>query len=275
MATTENGKVHVVEQMDAPDAKADELMVAPLITPKVAEEMENMVGALRKVLLAVPGVAPDTVTNLLDISDRPAFKLPAEIDTKSKIWRMLMKADGRREQRAMLACVISWWTQNPMLTLRTLEVALRAVQCMSCLVAIGAKGNATSPAGTSRPYGLCLITEGMQYAIAQMAHENIDYDENLRRLEQCGILNLPPNTSKQYVEEGVKEIAHLGTLGECIQCGQHVGKKILECGGCRMIRYCGRACQKKHWPLHRPHCRSPLTEKRNPDNELNTEALDA
>ena len=27
------------------------------------------------------------------------------------------------------------------------------------------------------------------------------------------------------------------------------------CGGCRLVRYCGAACQKADWPAHKAACR--------------------
>jgi len=33
--------------------------------------------------------------------------------------------------------------------------------------------------------------------------------------------------------------------------------KLKECGGCRMVQYCSRACQKTHWKEHKKHCKQP------------------
>ncbi|EXJ70466.1 uncharacterized protein A1O5_06535 [Cladophialophora psammophila CBS 110553] len=32
----------------------------------------------------------------------------------------------------------------------------------------------------------------------------------------------------------------------------------LACGGCRLLAYCGKACQKNHWPEHKKVCKSSL-----------------
>ncbi|KAK2757688.1 hypothetical protein FQN54_004657 [Arachnomyces sp. PD_36] len=33
------------------------------------------------------------------------------------------------------------------------------------------------------------------------------------------------------------------------------------CKNCRLVTYCGPACQKSHWPDHKPECRSPLGQE--------------
>jgi tetratricopeptide (TPR) repeat protein len=40
---------------------------------------------------------------------------------------------------------------------------------------------------------------------------------------------------------------------KCGACGK-VAKKLSVCGGCEKIQYCGAACQKKHWPVHKRAC---------------------
>ncbi|KIW22047.1 hypothetical protein, variant [Cladophialophora immunda] len=32
----------------------------------------------------------------------------------------------------------------------------------------------------------------------------------------------------------------------------------LACGGCRLVSYCAKDCQKEHWAEHKVHCKSPL-----------------
>jgi MYND finger len=31
---------------------------------------------------------------------------------------------------------------------------------------------------------------------------------------------------------------------------------LSQCSGCRMVKYCSAACQKKDWPNHKKFCRS-------------------
>ena len=33
------------------------------------------------------------------------------------------------------------------------------------------------------------------------------------------------------------------------------GREKRVCSGCRSVRYCSEACQRIHWPCHRPECR--------------------
>ena len=54
------------------------------------------------------------------------------------------------------------------------------------------------------------------------------------------------------------------------------GKKT--CGACRAVKYCGKACQKAHWKVHKPRCadlanyrlRVQLDGKVNPDGTRST-----
>ena len=39
----------------------------------------------------------------------------------------------------------------------------------------------------------------------------------------------------------------------CGACGVAVEEHSY-CAGCRMVRYCGRRCQRDHWPQHRLVC---------------------
>ncbi len=44
----------------------------------------------------------------------------------------------------------------------------------------------------------------------------------------------------------------------CACCGKVKaleGGKLRECTGCRSVRYCGRECQLKHWPVHKAPCK--------------------
>ena len=38
----------------------------------------------------------------------------------------------------------------------------------------------------------------------------------------------------------------------CANCGTPAS---LRCGGCKILTYCGRQCQKAHWPAHKALCR--------------------
>jgi len=40
-------------------------------------------------------------------------------------------------------------------------------------------------------------------------------------------------------------------------CPQTSTSKLKECGGCRVVEYCSRACQKAHWKQHKKHCIQP------------------
>ncbi len=45
-----------------------------------------------------------------------------------------------------------------------------------------------------------------------------------------------------------------GEFVTCAACGKP-GKTLSVCGACRNMRYCGRECQRKHWPVHKKSCK--------------------
>lgn len=40
----------------------------------------------------------------------------------------------------------------------------------------------------------------------------------------------------------------------CIGCNKDQQDKLKTCGRCRVVRYCSKECQTKHWPEHKPYC---------------------
>lgn len=51
-----------------------------------------------------------------------------------------------------------------------------------------------------------------------------------------------------------------GRMRKCKNCRVAKGEsKLFVCKRCRKVRYCGRACQKKHWMKHRNKCVSIVT----------------
>eukprot|EP00959_Pyramimonas_sp_CCMP1952_P286621 5993414-Pyramimonas_sp.AAC.2 len=49
-----------------------------------------------------------------------------------------------------------------------------------------------------------------------------------------------------------------GARGACAACGA-TGRKLLRCGKCRGVSYCGAGCQRKHWSSHKQACGSPVS----------------
>lgn len=46
--------------------------------------------------------------------------------------------------------------------------------------------------------------------------------------------------------------------GVCAQCGGGPAagqERLLKCGRCKGVRYCGPECQKAHWPVHKQECK--------------------
>jgi hypothetical protein len=50
-----------------------------------------------------------------------------------------------------------------------------------------------------------------------------------------------------------KQVKKPKTLSACVGCGA-VTEKLMQCGRCKVARYCSGACQKQHWPTHKPFC---------------------
>jgi tetratricopeptide (TPR) repeat protein len=47
----------------------------------------------------------------------------------------------------------------------------------------------------------------------------------------------------------------------CGNCGE-LGTGFEKCGGCKQIVYCGRCCQKLHWPKHKSECKKQKKQLR-------------
>ena len=43
---------------------------------------------------------------------------------------------------------------------------------------------------------------------------------------------------------------------ECHNCGKAQSQQKLVCAQCNLTFYCNRACQRKHWPTHKPFCKA-------------------
>ena len=59
-----------------------------------------------------------------------------------------------------------------------------------------------------------------------------------------------------------KATAALCSIRCCAACGAPEGSLpgVLQhkpCGKCKITFYCGTECQKKHWPMHKKHCKTP------------------
>lgn len=58
----------------------------------------------------------------------------------------------------------------------------------------------------------------------------------------------------------------------CAECGAPAPKL---CRGCGQVHYCGRECQGKHWPKHRPACRRAQAEAEREGRSLFPKELEA
>jgi hypothetical protein len=51
----------------------------------------------------------------------------------------------------------------------------------------------------------------------------------------------------------------------CVQCSKksEIGEPFPSCGGCRLVVYCSKECQKKHWSAsHQESCPRTMTNKK-------------
>ena len=48
-------------------------------------------------------------------------------------------------------------------------------------------------------------------------------------------------------------LAELAKSTRCALCG--AGGSLKQCTRCKAASYCGAACQREHWPVHRRTCR--------------------
>ena len=57
------------------------------------------------------------------------------------------------------------------------------------------------------------------------------------------------------LDEVYEEVKSITRTGVCFSCSSVVERsKMLTCSRCGKANYCGRKCQKAHWPNHKDHC---------------------
>ena len=54
-----------------------------------------------------------------------------------------------------------------------------------------------------------------------------------------------------HQQTDLRQLANM-KLGVCVICGD---SKVKMCAGCKVIPYCGRDCQKRHWHVHKAVCK--------------------
>ena len=75
------------------------------------------------------------------------------------------------------------------------------------------------------------------------------YPKLLHGEADCSCAACPADCILQRSHEKLTD-SHL-KLDVCVVCGE---SQVQKCAGCKIIPYCSRGCQKRHWPSHRPWC---------------------
>jgi hypothetical protein len=66
---------------------------------------------------------------------------------------------------------------------------------------------------------------------------------------------LPHPTSSNAPHGQVTISNHKMTAQCCAECGADGGASLKVCKSCLSVKYCGAACQKKHWSTHKKQCK--------------------
>lgn len=111
-----------------------------------------------------------------------------------------------------------------------------------------------------------LLPEQRIDVIRRVAHmrrlfsENVDEKQNVfARLQTAPDSACSPQLTLTG-ENDVRVLAFIHSGRQCVACGaMQVGcendtAKYAQCGACAGPYYCGRDCQRQHWPAHKPHC---------------------
>lgn len=104
-----------------------------------------------------------------------------------------------------------------------------------------------------------LVAKARQIGYETIANEHIDRFLKLETSEMIDIarrLNAAYNIEfmDQFDEaQGHDESENSSNEHHCAQCSIPAIKK---CSSCEQMYYCSRACQVKHWPIHKPICQN-------------------
>ena len=225
------------------------------------DDLSHQLEQMRVQLLTIPGATIEVVDDLLDLSNQPKPEWPEEMDPDHPVWRLMRDADKKRDPRAMAMSIVHWWGTFPALTLSHLERAFRANEFRTSLVAVPREGcKGVAPDGAPRTYVMFMAVDGPVEALCEMAHQNITLEENLKRLEDCGVVDTstPLEEGGKVDEAATKGMINLGAVGFCKQCGYGPLDKKIICHRCKMAEYCNTDCRKRNKKEHRKICRERL-----------------
>lgn len=96
----------------------------------------------------------------------------------------------------------------------------------------------------------------VSYYYAQALTFNETQRQSFRRYNgidcQCGSCD-NTHAMQLYQQTSVIQSHLVDTTTYCANCHQKPDK-LYRCGGCTKIFYCGNACQKQHWSVHKEYC---------------------
>jgi TPR repeat protein len=95
--------------------------------------------------------------------------------------------------------------------------------------------------------------------IVAKVDDPVAYRELIARLAGATSVHHPYNQTARHT------LAVLGEIPACAACYAVDGRELKPCSRCTAVKYCSRACQRKHWPVHKAACRmaaDPVSEVR-------------
>jgi ankyrin repeat protein len=83
--------------------------------------------------------------------------------------------------------------------------------------------------------------------------------EDLRMTPDLSCVKYARESRKPKFEAWIRGKAAEELATKCLGCGKHESAdlKLLRCGKCKMVKFCGVACQKAEQKAHAPYCAPP------------------
>ncbi len=95
-------------------------------------------------------------------------------------------------------------------------------------------------------------------------------EEMIKLIFDCRAYLSIPETAEAFQ----KVIMQLKKCIVCLASQKSDGTVCSKCGGCKLVYYCSKTCQLKHWPTHKSKCEflKPITMRMQEEQILNTDS---